>query len=77
MTTARTTSLISHQNYEQPKKASIRHGDWIVVRKQGRQGKCLRCKETVTLKLPVRVEIWCAAMRAFCKIHKRCAEPTQ
>ena len=52
----------------------MRSGEWIVACNGGEQAKCLRCGETLSLKLPVRVEIWCAAMKAFCKVHKRCVE---
>lgn len=51
----------------------MRQGDWIVAMNNGMQAKCLHCGESLSLKLPVAVEIWCAAMSAFCKIHKRCA----
>jgi hypothetical protein len=45
---------------------------WIVM--QGEQGKCLRCGDTLHVQLPVLVEVWVAAARAFVKAHSRCKE---
>ena len=48
---------------------------WIVTTFEGDvAGKCLRCGRTLELKLPMNLTVWCAATRAFCKVHAACME---
>lgn len=51
-----------------------RKGDWIVVRQGDLAGECLRCGDKLNLPLPMLVDVWVAAAKAFCKLHMNCKE---
>lgn len=46
--------------------------DWVVSRDAGATALCLRCGRSATVKLPMPLAMWCAAMKEFCKIHRGC-----
>ena len=51
-----------------------RRTDWIVVGgSPGESSYCTRCGEGLRLYLPVRIEIFVAAAKAFVKIHSKCS----
>ena len=48
---------------------------WIVTDfENGKTGKCLRCGEVLLVGLPIGIEVWLAAVKAFCKAHSKCTE---
>lgn len=49
---------------------------WIVCKFEGgKSAECLRCGEVLRLGLPMNLEVWCAAVRAFCRVHAKCEDP--
>lgn len=38
----------------------------------GATAHCLRCDQKISVKLPMPVKVWCAAMKAFCSLHRGC-----
>jgi len=43
-----------------------------VAEQNGARLRCLMCGEIVVLTLPMPVDVWCAAAKAFAKLHARC-----
>lgn len=56
--------------------------DWIIAH-DGSQGEnayafeCLRCGQKQRFVVPIAVDIWLAAAKAFEKMHKGCKEQKQ
>lgn len=58
---------------DQDERGTVR--DKIVVSQSGgKTAECLRCGAKVSVSLPTPVPVWCAVMKAFVKIHRRCKE---
>lgn len=38
------------------------------------RSECVRCREALTVQLPLRVSEFAAMTRAFIRLHRRCAE---
>jgi hypothetical protein len=45
---------------------------WIVVGDGEAPGECLRCGAVLGISLPMPMEMWVAAAKAFVKIHAKC-----
>ena len=52
----------------------MKNPDHIIVRMEGGAMECLRCKATLTIKFPVRVDDYVAAAESFVKNHKDCEQ---
>jgi hypothetical protein len=49
--------------------------DWVVAGgAAGESEHCQRCGGSLTIKMPLRIEVWLAAMKAFVKVHSDCRE---
>lgn len=48
--------------------------EWVMAIDNGAGARCERCEATFHIELPCPVPVWVAAMRAFVKLHSRCAE---
>jgi hypothetical protein len=54
---------------------SPRRIDWVVMRKDrepDEDGICLRCGDIFFMRKPIRLEVWCAGIKAFVKVHSTC-----
>lgn len=49
---------------------------WVVMGGdvEGDVGKCLRCGVVLRINLPQHLEVFIAALRAFCGVHQHCEE---
>jgi hypothetical protein len=48
------------------------NADYIVVHQSDMSVECTVCGARATLKLPVEMDVWLAAMAAFGQIHAGC-----
>lgn len=55
-----------------PRRANTDH---IVVGPTPATGKCLHCGQELHLGLPMNINVWVAATKAFVKAHRECPVP--
>jgi hypothetical protein len=54
-----------------------RKGDWVVAGgKPGEIAHCTHCGDGLSVKMPIRVDLWVEITKAFVKIHKGCQPGT-